>query len=147
MSADALPITPATFARALEALPIPVIYAKVSELRNSIAHLRRSNQELAAYIAEGAKQHEDGTDGESSIGESDPELTTAISENEEVISRMEERVALAREEVERRGMHWVDIYEEKREEGEQQGGSGQTENENENATENDNTNEGQGVHL
>ncbi|RMZ75356.1 hypothetical protein DV738_g5522, partial [Chaetothyriales sp. CBS 135597] len=48
--ADALPISAASFAQAIEDLPMENLYAKASEINNSIAHLQRSNAELKEYI-------------------------------------------------------------------------------------------------
>ncbi|KAJ9668535.1 hypothetical protein H2201_001176 [Coniosporium apollinis] len=101
MSATSNPIPPERFAAALTELPLGSLHAKAAELRNSIAHLRRSNEQLAPYARDG-----------------DRECADAIQENEEVISRMEERVALLKAEVEGRGMMWVEVGEDKKEDGE-----------------------------
>ena len=89
MSASATPITPARFAAALPELPLANLHAKAAELRNSIAHLRISNQELKPFADEG-----------------DADCKQAIDENEGVISSMEERIGLLRKEVEARGFLW-----------------------------------------
>ncbi|KKZ65751.1 hypothetical protein EMCG_08457 [[Emmonsia] crescens] len=94
MSATATPITPQAFAEALKSLPLSSLYAKASELRNSIAHLQRSNDELARYIAE------DSPDGR------DKDCEDAIRENEVVIVRMQGRIELLKVEVEGRGQRW-----------------------------------------
>ncbi|KAK2805988.1 hypothetical protein FQN50_006003 [Emmonsiellopsis sp. PD_5] len=95
MSAESHPISAPAFAEALKSLTLPSLYAKASELRNSIAHLHRSNDELARYIAETAP---------------DKDCEDAIRENEEVVRRMEERIELLRGEVEGRGSKWgVDV--------------------------------------
>ncbi|KAK2787005.1 hypothetical protein FQN52_007447 [Onygenales sp. PD_12] len=95
MSAESRPIAAPAFAEALKSLTLPSLYAKASELRNAIAHLHRSNDELARYIAETAP---------------DTDCEDAIRENEEVVRRMEERIGLLREEVEGRGSKWgVDV--------------------------------------
>ncbi|KAK2763012.1 hypothetical protein FQN53_007356 [Emmonsiellopsis sp. PD_33] len=91
MSAESRPIAAPAFAEALKSLTLPSLYAKASELRNAIAHLHRSNDELARYIAETAP---------------DTDCEDAIRENEEVVRRMEERIGLLREEVEGRGSKW-----------------------------------------
>ena len=91
MSAEALPIATEQFATALETLPLANLYAKTFELRNSIAHLQRSNAELELYSTE-----EGG----------DPDCMQAIEENKEVIGRMKERIELVKLEVEKRGARW-----------------------------------------
>jgi len=83
-------MTPRSFATALEALPPSSLHAKVLELSNSIKHLLSSNQQLAQYP-------------------DDPDCKEAIAENVEVLERMRVRLSLCREEVERRGLMWVDL--------------------------------------
>lgn len=83
------PITPAVFSEALTTLPLSSLYAKISELQNSIAHLERSNVEIRQFIDESADQ--------------DPELEDAINENGTVINNMTERIGLVEAELERRG--------------------------------------------
>lgn len=85
------PITPARFAAALPALPLSALHAKAAELQNAIAHLRSSNVQLREFADGG-----------------DAECADAMRENEEVIARMQERIALVRQEVEGRGMRWAD---------------------------------------
>ena len=92
MSASASPIPPELFANALSPLPLSNVYAKAAELRNSIAHLERSNAELRAYSA--------STEG------GDRECETAVRENSEVVERMKERISLCKEEVVGRGGRW-----------------------------------------
>ncbi|PGH15829.1 hypothetical protein AJ79_02210 [Helicocarpus griseus UAMH5409] len=99
MSSESTPIAPAAFAEALKSLTLPSLYAKASELRNSIAHLQRSNAELARYIAEDAP------------GGRDAECEEAIGENEGVMERMRERIGLLKEEVEGRGARWSEELE------------------------------------
>ncbi|OJD13101.1 hypothetical protein AJ78_06406 [Emergomyces pasteurianus Ep9510] len=99
MSATATPITPQAFAEALKSLTLPSLYAKASELRNSIAHLQRSNDELSRYIAE------DAPDGR------DKDCEEAIQENEVVMLRMQERIELLKVEVEGRGQRWSEEME------------------------------------
>nr|KMM68196.1 hypothetical protein CPAG_04527 [Coccidioides posadasii RMSCC 3488] len=95
MSSESLPITSTAFAAALKDLTIPLLYAKVFELRNSISHLERSNTELKQYI-------------EISPG-GDEICQEAISENEEVIKRMLDRIDLVKAEVEARGQEWIEL--------------------------------------
>ncbi|KAF8454232.1 hypothetical protein BGX38DRAFT_352682 [Terfezia claveryi] len=93
MSATSLPITPEAFLAALENLSISQLRLESHRLLNSIYHLRRSNITLL-----------------SDDFASDPDCQDAVRENEEVIRRQEERVAMIRSEVERRGFrmeHWV----------------------------------------
>jgi hypothetical protein len=92
MSHETRPISPARFASALEDLPLANLYSKAFEIRNSIAHLQRSNEELQAY-------------SDSQPG-GDADCLEAVSENEAVIERMRERVGLVKREVERRGGTW-----------------------------------------
>jgi hypothetical protein len=92
MSHEARPISPARFASALEDLPLANLYSKAFEIRNSIAHLQRSNEELQAY-------------SDSQAG-GDADCLEAVRENEAVIERMRERVGLVKREVESRGGRW-----------------------------------------
>ncbi len=89
MSADALPISPARFAEALTSLPLGNLHLKAAELRNSIAHLQSSNVQLKPYADDG-----------------DRDCADAMTENVEVIQRMEERIELIKQEVEGRGYKW-----------------------------------------
>jgi len=106
MSATATPIPPARFAAALRDLPLSSLHAKAAELRNSIAHLLSSNEELKPFAEAG-----------------DKDCAEAIMENEEVIRRMEERISLLRIEVEGRGMKWAEEEGERETEGAVIGGS------------------------
>ena len=122
MSADALPISPTAFASALQDLPISALHLKVLELRNSIAHLDYSNEQLRPF-AEGTAtalsssttttqsppQQPQRTEVEQARGEPDADCLDAIRENEQVIERMQERIRLVRAEVERRGLSWVEF--------------------------------------
>jgi hypothetical protein len=101
MSADSLPITPERFAAALEDLTLGGLHLKVLELRNSIAHLDYSNEQLRPF-ATGAE----ATLGSPAPEQPDQECIDAIRENEAVIARMQERIALVRAEVEARGASW-----------------------------------------
>ncbi|KAF8420833.1 hypothetical protein EV426DRAFT_719117 [Tirmania nivea] len=86
MNASTLPITPESFLAAIENLSVPQLHLESHRLLNSIYHLRRSNITLLS---------DDFSD--------DPECQAAVRENEEVIRRQEERIAIIRSEVERRG--------------------------------------------
>lgn len=89
MSHDARPISPTRFREAIQDLPIGNLHAKAAELRNSIDHLKRSNEDLADF------PH-------------DPDCKQAVTENLEVIQRMENRVLMLKQEVEGRGLRWVE---------------------------------------
>lgn len=102
-SADTTPIAPARFAAALKDLSVGMLHLKVLEIRNSIAHLQYSNDQLKPF-AEGA---ETTPSGESSGPDQD--CIDAIRENEQVIDRMAERIALIRAEVEERGLSWTEF--------------------------------------
>jgi hypothetical protein len=100
MSSEALPINPARFAEALRDLPLETLHFKGAEIRNSIAHLDYSNEQLKPFA--------DGTDP-SCNGTPDPDCIDAIRENEIVVGRMQERIALLRAEVEGRGSSWLEF--------------------------------------
>ncbi|PON28052.1 hypothetical protein TGAM01_v203189 [Trichoderma gamsii] len=106
MSADTTAISPARFASAIKDLSIGMLHLKVLEIRNSIAHLQYSNDQLKPFA--------DGTSvalgGEStSSAEPDQDCIDAIKENEVVIDRMAERLAIVRMEVEDRGISWTEF--------------------------------------
>ena len=98
MSAQARPISPTSFAIAIKDLALSNLYNKVSELRNQLAHLDYSNQEMQAF-AEGTAP---------GLTEPDKDCIAAIEENEVVIKRILERLALLRAEIEGRGNAWLD---------------------------------------
>ena len=89
MSSGATPITPERFAEAIKELPLANLHVKAAEIRNSIAHLVSSNQQLQPFVDEG-----------------DPDCIDAIQENLVVLQRMEERILLLKGEVEGRGFRW-----------------------------------------
>ncbi|KAH7330125.1 hypothetical protein BKA65DRAFT_607787 [Rhexocercosporidium sp. MPI-PUGE-AT-0058] len=95
------PITPRAFAAALPSLPLSTLFLKAAELRNSIAHLDYSNEQLRPFA--------DGTEA-STNGVPDGDCVEAIRENEEVVRRMVERLGLLREEVEGRGVAWGEDF-------------------------------------
>ncbi|KAL7923960.1 hypothetical protein ACQKWADRAFT_288375 [Trichoderma austrokoningii] len=103
MSADTTPISPARFASAIKDLSISMLHLKVLEIRNSIAHLQYSNDQLKPF-AEGTSV---ALGGESA--EPDQDCIDAIRENEAVIDRMAERLAIVRVEVEDRGISWTEF--------------------------------------
>lgn len=98
MSSETLPIAPAAFAEAIKELTLPVLYVKVAELRNSIAHLQRSNLELRQFITESCESEEDQR-----------ELAMYVLENEQVKKSMDERIRLCKAEVEGRGSAWIEL--------------------------------------
>jgi hypothetical protein len=99
MSSEAQPISSAAFAEAIKALPLSAVYGKVSELRNSIGHLTRSNEELRTFI----RESEEGPDSPDN-----KELENYILENEGVMQTMAERISLLKAEVEERGQLWIE---------------------------------------
>jgi len=107
MSSQTLPISPSAFASALQDLPLSTLHLKAAELRNSIAHLDYSNEQLKPFA--------DGTDPslprtrEGAPAEPDQDCVDAIRENEIVIARMVERIALLKAEVEGRGCSWTEF--------------------------------------
>ncbi|KAH6650029.1 hypothetical protein F5144DRAFT_625112 [Chaetomium tenue] len=121
MSSEALPISPTRFAAALPDLPLSTLHLKVLELRNSIAHLDYSNEQLRPF-AEGTATATttsttqtstttppQQTPSAAATAEPDADCADAIRENEGVIARMQERIALVRAEVERRGLGWAEF--------------------------------------
>ena len=94
MSTTARPISPTRFAAAIKELPLSSLHEKAAELRNSQKHLHESNAQLQEYAEHG-----------------DQDCVDAIRENEEVIARIEDRVALLRNEVEVRGFLWSETGE------------------------------------
>ncbi|EAQ92589.1 hypothetical protein CHGG_00824 [Chaetomium globosum CBS 148.51] len=123
MSSEALPISPTRFAAALTDLPLSTLHLKVLELRNSIAHLDYSNEQLRPF-AEGTATAtatststtttappQQAPSSTTATAEPDADCADAIRENEGVIARMQERIALVRAEVERRGLGWAEFSE------------------------------------
>ncbi|TKA60184.1 hypothetical protein B0A55_11528 [Friedmanniomyces simplex] len=84
------PIDPSRFAAALESLPLDTLHSKAAEIRNSISHLRQSNEQMMPFADEG-----------------DVDCREAMFENLQVIGRMNGRLGLLKAEVEKRGMMWV----------------------------------------
>ena len=100
MSSENLSINPAVFAEAIQELPLSAVYGKVAELRNSIAHLHRSNTELLLFIADLPRSENDD--------EEKKELEGYIAENEGVIASMNERLSLLKTELENRAQPWIE---------------------------------------
>lgn len=100
MSSESLPINPAAFAEAIKELPLSAMHSKILELRNSIAHLHRSNAELRLFLAETDETEEEKK-----------ELQGYIMENEGVVVSMSVRVELLKTELENRGQPWIEVQE------------------------------------
>ena len=98
MSSESLPIHPAAFAEAIKELPLSAVHSKLLELRNSIAHLHRSNAEMHLFLAESEETEEEKK-----------ELQSYVEENEGVVVSMSVRVELLKTELENRGKPWVEI--------------------------------------
>lgn len=92
MSSTAAPISAANFAEAIQDLPLGNLHSKAAEIRNSLQHLLASNQQLQTFADEG-----------------DQDCVEALQENVDVLARMESRVSLLRQEVERRGFMWAEV--------------------------------------
>ena len=89
MSSSSRPIPAHRFAEAIKDLPLANLHFKAAEIRNSIAHLESSNQQLQSFADDG-----------------DADCKEAVEENVEVIHRMEGRIELLKQEVEGRGFRW-----------------------------------------
>ncbi|KAJ5086347.1 hypothetical protein NUU61_007654 [Penicillium alfredii] len=105
MATETTSINAAAFAEAIQELPLSAVYGKVTELRNSIAHLYRSNSELRVFLTESSDPEEEKK-----------ELESYVTENEGVIASMNERIKLLRTEVENRGQPWLEVEDEREEE-------------------------------
>lgn len=106
MSAEARPISPSSFSRAIEDLPVENIYSKAFEINNSVAHLQQSNKLLQEYSD--SIKNDQSLDPSTRAG-GDKDCLDAIKENEIVIKRQQERVRLLKAEVERRGQLWHEL--------------------------------------
>jgi hypothetical protein len=104
MSSTTQPISPAQFRPAITDLPLENLFAKASEITNSITHLERSNAQLQTYSD--SIRSDTTIDGGLREEVGDRECLEAIRENEVVIGRSRERLGLLREEVQRRGARW-----------------------------------------
>ncbi|KAL7798512.1 hypothetical protein V8C37DRAFT_368110 [Trichoderma ceciliae] len=108
MSADTTPIPPARFASVIKDLSLGMLHLKVLEIRNSIAHLQYSNDQLKPF-AEGSSLALGEPSAATSPTEPDQDCVDAIKENEVVIDRMAQRLAIIRAEVEGRGFSWTEF--------------------------------------
>ncbi|PFH55611.1 hypothetical protein XA68_17950 [Ophiocordyceps unilateralis] len=104
MSADTTPISPSRFAAALKDLSPGMLRLKLLEIRNSVAHLQYSNDQLRPF-ADGTAAVLDAP----SSNAPDQDCIEALRENDAVIDRMAERIALIRVEVELRGLSWSEF--------------------------------------
>lgn len=118
MSSETRPISPHSFAQAIEDLPLENIYGKAYEINNSIAHLQQSNKVLQEY-SDSIK--EDASLDAGVRAEGDKDCLDAIRENEVVIGRQRDRVRLLKAEVERRGQLWHEVDPDSGEKGEESG--------------------------
>lgn len=120
MSSEPLPINPARFAEALKDLSLSSLHLKVLEIRNSIAHLDYSNEQLRPFA----------TGAEPVLGapaaQPDQDCVDAIKENEAVIDRMQDRIRMIREEVEERGFSWTEFQSKEEVEAERRAAEGLT---------------------
>jgi hypothetical protein len=107
MSELSNPISLERFALALRSLPISTLALKVAELRNSIAHLDYSNEQLKPFAYPSPPSSEQQTSERAAAG--DPDCIDAIRENLVVIDRMNERIKLVKTEVENRGYNWAEF--------------------------------------
>ncbi|KAE8145914.1 hypothetical protein BDV25DRAFT_60332 [Aspergillus avenaceus] len=98
MSPESSSINLLAFAEAIKELPLSSLYTKVSELGNSLAHLKRSNEELQMFIIESCDAENEKQ-----------ELRSYILENEGVIFTMNEKVMLLKVEIEGRGHSWLEL--------------------------------------
>jgi hypothetical protein len=125
MSADTTPISSSRFAAALKDLSVEMLRLKVLEIRNSIAHLQYSNDQLKPFaegtaIAASTSNSTATTTIAANNNEPDQDCIDAIRENEAVIDRMAERIALIRLEVEERGVSWNEFQSKEEVEAQQQ---------------------------
>lgn len=103
MSSETRPISPNSFAKAIEDLPLENIYSKAYEINNSVAQLEKSNKLLQEH-SDSIKNDETLDADKRAIG--DVDCLEAIRDNEVVIERQHARVRLLKTEVERRGQLW-----------------------------------------
>lgn len=116
MSADTQPISTTRFASALKDLSVDMLHLKVLEIRNSIAHLQYSNDQLKPFaegtsvpLSSSTQPPPASSTTTAAAAEPDQDCIDAIRENELVIDRMAERIALIRAEVEERGVSWTEF--------------------------------------
>ncbi|KAG5956924.1 hypothetical protein E4U58_006345 [Claviceps cyperi] len=107
MSADTRPISASRFAAALKDLSVSMLHLKVLEIRNSIAHLQYSNDQLQPFAQGTAIAL--GQVKANANPEPDQDCVDAIRENEMVVERMAERIAMIRAEIEARGISWSEF--------------------------------------
>lgn len=117
MSSEAQPISAECFAKSVRDLTPSDLLLKTLELRNSIAHLDYSNEQLRPF-AEGREQAITPVNASISktqptnstpAGEPDQVFIDSIKENEAVIARMEERIRIIKAEMGVRGIPWESL--------------------------------------
>ncbi|CAK7565616.1 MAG: hypothetical protein SEPTF4163_003538 [Sporothrix epigloea] len=109
MSSEALPISPARFAEAIKELSLSTLHLKVLEIRNDVAHLDYSNEQLLPYAKGTAAVLGAATADSSNEVAPDQDCIDAIEENLAVIERKLKQLQLVRDEVENRGVSWTEF--------------------------------------
>ncbi|CAK7213907.1 hypothetical protein SBRCBS47491_001965 [Sporothrix bragantina] len=109
MSSEALPISPARFAEAIKELSLSTLHLKVLEIRNDVAHLDYSNEQLLPYAKGTIAVLGASTTGSSEEPVPDQDCIDAIKENLVVIERKLNQLKLMRTEVESRGVSWTEF--------------------------------------
>ncbi|CAK7265903.1 hypothetical protein SEPCBS119000_001745 [Sporothrix epigloea] len=109
MSSETLPISPARFAEAIKELSLSTLHLKVLEIRNDVAHLDYSNEQLLPYAKGNAAVLGATTADGSEEVVPDQDCIDAIKENLVVIERKLDQLKLVRAEVENRGVSWTEF--------------------------------------
>ncbi|KAI9670708.1 MAG: hypothetical protein M1831_005928 [Alyxoria varia] len=91
MSAQSRPVTDERFSDALGPLPTETLYDTAASIKNSLVHLNSSIDQLQPYVRDG-----------------DETCKQAVEENLGVIRRMTTRLSLLEQELEKRGMPWME---------------------------------------
>lgn len=110
MSAGSQPISSQRFATALLTVPLSTLHSTAAEIRNSLAHLHSSNEQLEPHAQRG-----------------DRTCREAIEENMTTMDRMNGRLQLLKQEVLKRGMPWVESNDDQSVSCKQQDGDDQNE--------------------
>ncbi|CAK7273953.1 hypothetical protein SEPCBS57363_005914 [Sporothrix epigloea] len=109
MSSEAPPISLARFAEAIKELSLSTLHLKVLEIRNDVAHLDYSNEQLLPYAKGTAAVLGAATADISDEVAPDQDCIDAIEENLVVIERKLKQLQLVRDEVESRGVSWTEF--------------------------------------
>lgn len=80
---------PFTFEQAT-LLDVPVIFEEIARLQNSLQHLKRTQDELQAFVDDSEK---------------DPDIVQALEENRTVIGSQEERIDMLKMALSHKGVH------------------------------------------